>query len=121
MNNTLLTQLPITYFDSISFITNGSSFEIEMPNIEHQIIVFLKDILFLNISKDSLTSEEDFIDAIEIIHEYRKVTNRDLKKYSFYGEDIEIGPPLHIITIHGNVVVEVICAEIEIKRDYLPK
>ncbi|NER06044.1 MAG: hypothetical protein F6K17_27375 [Okeania sp. SIO3C4] len=106
-------------FDSISFTTNGSNFEIEMPNIEHQLIVTLKDILLLNISKDSLTSEEDFIDAIEIIHEYRKVTNRDLKKYSFSSEDIENGPPLHIITIHGNLVVEVICAQVEIKRDFL--
>nr|WP_293110255.1 hypothetical protein [Okeania sp. SIO2F4] len=116
-----MTQLPLTYFDSIIFEANGSSFHVEMSNIEHQLLILLKNILLLNISKNSFSFEEDFIDAIEITHKYRKITEDDLIKYSFLSKDIENEPPLHIITIYGNVAVEVICAEVEIKRDYLPQ
>ena len=121
MSDFFLTQLPLTYFDSINFEANGSNFHVEMCNIEHQLLILLKNILVLNISNNSFRlEEEDFIDAIEIIHEYRKITEDDLIKYSFLSKDIENEPPLHIITIYGNVPVEVICAEVEIKRDYLP-
>ena len=115
MNYLLLTQLPLTYFDSISFKTNGSTCQLEMANAEHQLVIILKNILRLNISKDSLTSDEDYIDAIDIIHEYRQVSEADLKKYEFYPDSIEDLAPLNIISIYGSIAVEVICETVQLK------
>lgn len=114
MSELLLTQLPVTYFDSMNCKTNGSNFEIKMSNAEHQIVILLSDVLALNVCKNSLTSDdEDWIDVIEIVHEYRIVTDRDLRNYSGSIE-IENLPPLHIISIYGNIIVDVICEKVQL-------
>lgn len=113
MNN--ITQLPLTYFDSISFESNGLNSQIQMSNAEHQLVIILKNILLLNISQDYLTSDEDYIDAIAITHEYRQVREADLQKYEWPFD--KILSPLHIISIYGNTAVEVICETVELKEN----
>lgn len=115
MNKLLLTQLPISYADSINFENSGTTFQLKMLNTEHQLVILLKNILTLNFSKDSLNSNEDWVDIIDITHEYRKLTDKDLGKYSFSLKNVDGLPPSHIVTFYGNTVIEIICEEIEIQ------
>ncbi|MCU0541725.1 MAG: hypothetical protein MUE44_05985 [Oscillatoriaceae cyanobacterium Prado104] len=116
MNKPFLTQLPLTYADSISFGNSGALFWFKIVNREHQLLIYLKNIILLNFSKDSVKSDEYWIDIIEITHEYRKLTQHDLRKYSFSSKNVDDAIPLHIITIYGNTIVEIICEEIEIEK-----
>jgi hypothetical protein len=116
MNKQFLTQFPLTYADSIHFENTGSTFQITMSNREHKLLIMLKNILTFNFSKDSLKSDEDWIDIIEITHEYRRPTQHDLRKYSFFVNNMDELPVLHIVTFHGNTVIEVICEEVEVKE-----
>ncbi|WP_449420249.1 hypothetical protein [Phormidium nigroviride] len=116
MNKPFLTVLPLTYADSVSFENSGSIFSIKIFNREHKLVILLKNILLFNFSKDSLKSEkDDYVDIIEITHEYRKLTQDDLKKYSFYPENIDELPLLHTVTLYGNTIIEVICEEVEVQ------
>ena len=115
MNKLFLTQLPIAYADSISFENSGTTFQFKMYNREHQLMILLKNVLTLNFSKDSLNSNEDWVDIIDITHEYRKLTRHDLGKYSFSIENVDELPPLHIVTFYGNTVIEIICEELEVQ------
>lgn len=119
MNQLLLTQIPLSYVDSMSFENSSTTFQLKMLNREHQLVIVLKKILAFNFSKDSLNSNEDWIDIIDITHEHRKITDQDLKKYSFSLENINGLPPLHIITFYGNAVIEIICEGFEI-QSHLP-
>lgn len=110
-----MTQLPITYADSVSFENSGTTFLFKMFNREHQLVILLKNILNLNFSKESLNSKEDWVDIIEVTHEYRKPTVHDLRKYSFFTENIDELPPLHIVTLYGNTIIEIICEEVEVQ------
>ncbi|MEH2284414.1 MAG: hypothetical protein V7K90_24340 [Nostoc sp.] len=116
MNKQFLTQFPLAYADSIRFENSGYTFQITMSNSECKLLVILKNILTFNFSKDSLTSDEDWIDIIGITHEYRKPTQQDLRKYSFFSGNINELPALHIVTFDGNTVIEVICEEVEVKE-----
>jgi hypothetical protein len=115
MSKPFITQLPLNYADSIHFENSGSQFQIAISNHEHKLLVILKNILTLNFSKDSLTSDEDWIDIVEVTHEYRKPNQHDLRKYSFPVNEIDDLPTLNIITFHGNTVIEIICEDVEIK------
>ena len=116
MNEPLLRELPLTYADSVSFENSGSIFSIKIFNREHKLVIRLKNILFFNFSKDSLESEKDgYVDIIDITHEYRKLTQDDLRKYSFYPENIDELPLLHTVTLYGNTIIEVICEDVEVQ------
>lgn len=117
MNELFLTQLPLTYADSISFGNSGALFWFKIVNREHQLLIFMKNILLLNFSTGSLESDEDWIDIIELTHEYRKLTQQDLKNYSFSPKNVDESSPLHVITIYGNTIIKIICKEIEIKKE----
>jgi hypothetical protein len=116
MNIPFLTQLPITYADSFSFANSGSSFQVQISNVEHQLVIVLKNVLTFSFSKETLKPDEDWLDIIEITHEYRKPTNHDLGKSSFSAENTDKLPPLHIVTLYGNAAIEIICEEIEVRR-----
>lgn len=116
MNAPFLTQLPITYADSLIFQNSGSSFQIKITNAEHRLVVLLKNVLAFNFSKDVLNSSEEWLDIIEITHEYRKLNLQDLRKYSFLTNDADELPSLHIITLYGNTEIEIICEEIEVEN-----
>lgn len=118
MNKLLLTQLPLTYADSVSFENSGTISVFKIFNREHKLVVLLKNILCFNFSKDSLNSDEDFVDIIDITHEYRKLTQDDLRKFSFFPNIDEL-PLLHTVTIYGNSVIQVICEEVEV-QSYSP-
>jgi hypothetical protein len=116
MNKQFLTQLPLTYADSIRFDNSGSKFQITISNHEYKLLVILKNILIFNFSTESLKSDENWIDIIEVTHEYRKPNQHDLRKYSFSVGDISEFPMLNILSFHGNTVIEVICEDVEIKE-----
>lgn len=114
MSDLKLTELPLTYADSISFENSGSTFQIKIINCEHQLVIFLKKILTFNFSANSLKTTEDWIDIIDITHEYRRLTSYDLRKYSFSNENIDELPHFNVISLYGNVIIEIICEEIEV-------
>lgn len=116
MNKQFLTQLPLAYADAICFDNKGSTFQITMSNKEQKLLVKLKNILMFNFSKESLKSDEDWIDIIDVTHECRKPTQHDLRKYSFFTGNRNELPALHIVTFHGNTVIEVICEEVEVQE-----
>ncbi|ELS30262.1 hypothetical protein FEV09_23290 [Pseudanabaena catenata USMAC16] len=115
MNQQFITQLPLTYVDSVQFENIGTIFQLKLLNHEQNLLVLLKNILHLNFSKDSLRSDDDFVNLIEITHEYRIPNSHDLRNYTFYI-DINKLSPLNIITLYGNTTMEIICEEIEVKE-----
>ena len=110
MSTLRFTQLPLTYADSISFESAGSSFQIKFSNAERRLVVFLKDILFFSFSKGD--SDEDWLDIIHVTDEYRQLTKDDLRNYLFAVENLSDLQPMHIITIHGSSGMKIICNEI---------
>lgn len=115
MSKQFLTQFPFTYADSIRFENIDRTFKITITNSEQKLLAILKNILTFNFSKDSLDSDEDYIDIIWITHEYRKPTQQDLRSYSFGNSNINELPALHIITFYGASIMEIICEEVEVK------
>ncbi|MDJ0674652.1 MAG: hypothetical protein QNJ36_04500 [Calothrix sp. MO_167.B42] len=116
MNKQFLTQFPLNYADSINFENTGSTFQITMSNYEQKLLIMLKNILMFNFSQDSLKSDEDWIDIIEVTHEYRRPTQHDLRQYSFDVSNIDELPMLHIVSFYGNTVIEVVCEKVEVKE-----
>jgi hypothetical protein len=115
MSEPFLTQLPITYIDSIEFENVDSIFHVTMVNHEHKLTIKLINIIAFNFSK-SLHSDEDWIDIIEITHEHRTLEQHDLRHYAFPVKDINELSQFHVVTIHRNTAMEVICKDIEVQN-----
>ncbi len=115
MSQIFLTQFPITYADSVCLENSGSNFNLKISNNEHQLVILLKNILTFNFSKDFLNSDDDYINIIEIVHEYRKITHDDLKKYSFSSANADELPPLFM----DELDIEFLDGENFVHRDQL--
>ncbi|MFG6102839.1 hypothetical protein U2F10_11345 [Leptothoe sp. EHU-05/26/07-4] len=120
MKTLFLTQLPLTYADSFKFENCETGFQIRITNIEHQLVVLLKNVLGFSFSRDSLQPTEDWLELIEITHEYRKLTSLDLSKCSFSISNVNELPPLHIITLYGSATMDIICGEVELENSTAP-
>ena len=117
MTKPFLQQLPITYVDSISLENIGAIFCVKMINREHNLLIFLRNIIVLNFSQNYLNYNKDDLPLIEINHEYRKLTPDDLKKYSYNALGIvDQSSSLHVITLYGNNIFEIICEDVDIEK-----
>ncbi|WP_088892801.1 hypothetical protein [Leptolyngbya ohadii] len=116
MNIPLLTQLPLTYADSLSFENSGAYFQIRITNLEHQLVVLLKKVLGFKFSRNAPESDEGWIELIAITHEYRRPTAHELRNCSFLTGDPDTLPPLHIIDLYGNFEIQILCEEVEVNK-----
>jgi hypothetical protein len=119
VSKNFLTNFPLTYADSISFEKVGTEFQIKILNSEHQLTIFLKDVLYLNFSNSLVefmqkNSDEDWIDIVNITHEYRQPNQQDLRHYEFLNGEIEQLPCLHFITLYGDIALKTLCREVEV-------
>jgi hypothetical protein len=112
---TKLSYLPINYLDSFGFEASGSIFWINALVGEEMLKISLKNILNINLSRDSLDCD-DGLNVMQVDHEFRKMTASDFKDYQFIIEETNDFPELNLITFHSSIIITAICQEVEITK-----
>jgi hypothetical protein len=119
MNKQRLSELNLLYIDSLEFKDNCFSLEIKAGDGFKNITIILNHILSFDFSRNSL-DKDDYVEIniIEISHEYRILNKDDLKSYSFFVNDTEMTPKLHVIYIYGSgKAINVVCKEIHVDTE----
>ena len=61
--------------------------------------------------------DDDEIAVVDISHEFRELENKDLEYYLFELDNSGIkSSAFHIVKIHGNTVIEVICEDVVVDK-----
>jgi hypothetical protein len=121
MISTMLTQLPILkYADSMSFVHDGKSAQFRLANAEGQYLIILGGVIHLTTSTERFSDNENFLDFVQIDHEYRIITSADLKQVHYPWHQLPSDSPMHIISIFGNVTIQIIFQTVKIEQHQIP-
>ncbi|MEW6499379.1 MAG: hypothetical protein AB1589_43960 [Cyanobacteriota bacterium] len=118
MRSISLSNLSLLYIESLKFKNQGFSLEIAAVGTNQRFLIYLNNILNFNFSRDSLDDEEENeeINILEVVHEYRTLAQNELKSYSYLVDDVKTLPKLHIVTIQGSgSVMGIICKKVEVR------
>jgi hypothetical protein len=115
MNQPIITKLPITYADSIKFYHDGKSSQLTIFIEEQNLSIILDGVIKFILSDSNDPDIDDFLDFIDIQHEYRQVTLDDLKYFGCTSSELLSNMPMNILSIYGNVSFQVICRTVEIQ------
>ncbi len=113
-----LTKLSISYLDSFGFKANGSIFWVKAGLGLNIINIFFKNILNINISRDSLDLDPDdnCLNIVDVTHQFRQPNLYDIKNYQYTIETTNDFPKLHLVTFYGGATIAIICGELEIEE-----
>ena len=109
-----LTSLPLNYADLFKFEHSGKSASAIIVNQEQKLLIKLNGITNFSTSGDN-TSISDYLDFIDIQHEYRPVNSTDLQKFGLFSSAIHHDNSMHIISIYGDVIFHIICKIVDIQ------
>jgi hypothetical protein len=114
MEQVFLTSLPLNYADSIRFEHNGQFSKVVMVNEEQNLLIMFCGIINFSALSNGSSDGEDYLDFIDIQHEYRKIRSDEFQKDNFFSCNTVPDNPVHIISIHGNVALRLICETVEV-------
>lgn len=74
----------------------------------------ISGLVFFNMSNDDF-GKDDNITIIDVLHEFRRVTTKDLERCQYMYEADDFNEPMHIIKLEGCSLIEVICSGVGIE------
>jgi hypothetical protein len=114
MKSILLTSIPLNYADSIRFEHDGQISRVVIVNEEQKLLVTMCGIINFSVSNNGSSENDDYLDFIDIQHEYREINSSDLQKFGFSSSRMDSDNLVNIISIYGTVALQVICKTVEI-------
>ncbi len=109
-----LSELSITYIDSISF--KGSNLiKLDVLSLGEVVTVTLDGVINFTLSNNDLDNEDtEGFAVVDVLHEYRSLNDTDLSSYD-YGTEVFHDKKFNILLFEGDAVIKILCKTVEIE------